>query len=298
MKPFRIQVPASTANLGPGFDSIGLALNLYLTLDVEPAEEWELVNNSLHLEQDANYKDNFIYQVAEKIAAHFEKTLPACKVTVNSDIPLARGLGSSASAIIAGIELANQLCGLHLPLDEKLTLATEFENHPDNIAPALTGGLIIALTMDEHTDWVRVDNFYVDCLLYIPNIELKTEAARNVLPDQFSREYAVRASAISNVLIASLLTENYALAGKMMENDLFHEPYRKELIPHYEKIKTEARKYGAYGTVISGAGPTMLSFVPSDKTPMIADKMKQLLPDYDIKVLTADQKGLTLSPLE
>lgn len=298
MMPFRIQVPASSANLGPGFDSIGLALNLYLTLEVEPAEQWEFINQSPYLIQDENYEDNFIYQIAETIASRFDITLPACKVTVHSDIPLARGLGSSASAIIAGIELANQLGGLSLTTDEKLTFGTEIEKHPDNIAPALIGGIIIAVTMNGHTDWVKVSDFHAETLLYIPNTELKTTAARNVLPDRFTREQAVQASAVSNVLIASLLSGNYPLAGKMMESDQFHEPYRKELIPYYEKIKSEAKKFGAYGTVISGAGPTMISFVPANKGQNIAQKMKHLLPDYDIKVLQIDQTGLSVHPLD
>jgi homoserine kinase len=296
MRPFRIQVPASSANLGAGFDSMGLALNLYLTLDIEPAEEWLFINHSPHLEQDLDYRDNFIYQVAKKIASRYEKTLPACKITVKSDIPLARGLGSSASAIMAGIEIANQLGELGLSTDQKLKLGTEIEKHPDNIAPALMGGVIIAVTMNDHTDWVKVPDFNADSLLYIPKVELKTEASRNVLPDHFSREQAVQASAISNVLIASLLTGDYPLAGDMMEKDMFHEPYRQELIPNYKVIKTEAKKHGAYGTVISGAGPTMISFTKAGEGGSIAKRMEPFLPNYDIKVLKIDQNGLTVSP--
>lgn len=298
MKPFRIQVPASSANLGAGFDSMGLALNLYLTLDVESADEWKFVNLSPHLEQDLDYRDNFIYRVADQIASRYEKTMPACKVTVQSDIPLARGLGSSASAIIAGIELANQLGELNLSIDKKLEFGTEIEHHPDNIAPALIGGVIIAVTMNEHTDWVKVPDFHVDSLLYIPKMELKTEAARNVLPDHFTRGQAVQASAISNVLIGSLLTGDYTLAGKMMEKDIFHEPYRQELIPNYTEIKTEAKKLGAYGTVISGAGPTMISFTKAGEGQALSKKMESLLSDYDIKVLKIDQSGLTVSPMD
>jgi len=298
MKPFCIQVPASSANIGPGFDSIGLALNLYLTLEVELADEWEFINHSPHLTQDSDYRDNYIYQIAKQIADLHQKVLPASKVVIKSDIPLARGLGSSASAIIAGIELANQLGELSLTAEEKLQYGTDIETHPDNIAPALFGGVIIAVTTDDEIDWVKVPDFTVDSLVYIPNVELKTEAARSVLPENFTRGHAAQASAISNVLIASLLTGDYHLAGKMMEKDLFHEPYRAELIPHYDEIKKEAKKLGAYGTVISGAGPTMISFTPGGKGQSIADEMKKLLPEYEIKVLTIDHTGLKVNTIE
>jgi len=297
MKPFSIRVPASSANLGPGFDSVGLALNLYLTLEVEASNEWEFINHSPHLSADTDYKDNFIYQIANQTAKRHHKELAPCKVIVNSDIPLARGLGSSASAIIAGIELANQVAELSLSLEEKLQYGTEIEKHPDNIAPALFGGVIIASTTDNETNWVKVPDFDVDSLVFIPNVELKTEAARNVLPENFSRSEASTASAISNVLIASLLTGDYQLAGKMMEKDLFHEPYRAELIPHYDEIKKEAKNQGAYGTVISGAGPTMISFVPEKKSQMIADHLKQTFSDYEISVLNIDQTGLQVNSI-
>lgn len=293
MSMFTIIVPASSANIGPGFDSAGIAVNRYLTLKVERQGQWEFEHISHFLPVETNYEGHFIYQVARKIAEKYDKLLPTCKVIVDSEIPLARGLGSSASAVVAGIELANQLCELSLSPTEKLQYATEFEGHPDNVAPALFGGLVVtAKSGGGEVDFIQIPNVELDIILYIPNVELKTEEARSVLPDEFARDDATSASGISNVMIASLLTKDFELAGKMMERDLFHEPFRARLIPNYELIKQRATEFGAYGTVISGAGPTMISFVPQGKGDSIAAQMNEVLENYDVASLQIDYNGL------
>src|SRR5690625_4449948 len=132
MSMFTITVPASSANIGPGFDSVGMAINRYLTLQVSENDKWEFIHKSSFLPNNSYYKDHLIYQVATKVANQFRKVLPPCKVIVRSNIPLARGLGSSASAVVAGIELANLLCELSLTKQEMLMNATEIEGHPDN----------------------------------------------------------------------------------------------------------------------------------------------------------------------
>jgi homoserine kinase len=293
MSPFHITVPASSANIGPAFDSAGLALNLYLTLQVEKAEKWEFEHRSPLLPDPTSYEAHFIYQTAKKIADQYDKQLHPCKVDMESEIPLARGLGSSASAVIAGIELANQICGLHLTTEEKLNAATEMEGHPDNVAPALFGGLIISATTEGKTvHSVKLAELDTDMILYIPKIELKTETAREVLPKEFSREEAVSANSISNVMIAALMTNDYRLAGEMMEKDLFHEPYRAELIPNYPEIKQMAKECGAYGTVISGAGPSLISFVPRGEGAKMEKQLQALFKDHRVHALGMDQSGV------
>lgn len=295
MNMFTITVPASSANIGPGFDSAGMAVNLYLTLEVETQDKWEFIHRSPCLPEDTNYQEHFIYLIAKQIAEKYNKSLSPCKVTVQSDIPLARGLGSSSSAVIAGIELANQLCNLSLTIEDKLQIATDIEGHPDNVAPALFGGLIVAaMPTEEKVDHIKVENLDLDLVLYIPDVELKTSDARSVLPTQLSRTEATTASGISNVMIASLIAGDYHLAGKMMEYDQFHEPYRAKLIPNYDLIKQEAKKLGSYGTVISGAGPTMISFVPKNKGQSIATEMDKQLTDYQVTVLKIDNQGLQI----
>ena len=143
MTRFTISVPSSTANIGPGFDSAGMALNLYLVLHVEESDQWVFEHRSAMLPPTTEAKEHFIYQIAERTALLYNSVLPSCKVIVESEIPLARGLGSSASAAVAGIELANQLCKLELTQQEKLDCASEFEGHPDNAAAALLGGFVV-----------------------------------------------------------------------------------------------------------------------------------------------------------
>jgi len=145
----QIRVPGSTANLGPGFDSLGVALNLYLSLEVERSESWEIIMESEDLNIFPTDESNYIIQIALQTAELFQKSLPCCKVRMASEIPLARGLGSSAAAIIAGIELANAMGKLGLTEDEKFRLATEIEGHPDNVGASLFGGLVIGSQMDD-----------------------------------------------------------------------------------------------------------------------------------------------------
>lgn len=299
MNSFTLKVPASTANIGPGFDSVGMALNRYLTLYVQEADKWAFEHHSKHLPHAEEAEKHFIYQIANQVAAHHKMKLPACLVHVESDIPLARGMGSSASAVVAGIEIANQLCGLSMDANEKLDWATEIEGHPDNVAPALLGGLIIsATTKANQVEFYRQPDLGVDLVLYIPDFELKTETARKVLPEQFSRSDATAASSIGHVMVAGLMSGNYELAGRMMEADMFHEPYRSSLIPNYGEIRSSAKEMGAYGTVISGAGPTMISFVPKGSGEDIADKMKAVLPGYTVACMKTDSEGLKVEQAE
>lgn len=294
MNSFRIQVPASSANLGPGFDSVGLAVNLYLTLEVTKQDKWEFI--SPVTADDAPYEEHFIYKVAKQTADKYDAALPPCRVEETSSIPLARGLGSSAAAIIAGIEIANQLGKLNLAPDEKLRIATAIEGHPDNVAPALFGGLIISTFVDGDIDWLKINQLDIEFVVFIPQVELKTSDARDVLPEEYSNTEAALASGISNLAFAALVNGDYALAGQMMEKDRFHEPYRKKLIPNYNRIREEAKKLGAYGTVISGAGPTMIALVPSGAGQDLRQHMERMLPSYRLEFLKVDEDGLKVRP--
>lgn len=293
-----IIVPASSANVGPGFDSAGIALTRYLTIKVKKAEEWKFIHETPLVPEVNHYKNHYIYKIATKVAEWNSCTLPPCHVTMHTEIPLARGLGSSASAIVASIELVNQLCGLNLTEEEKLDFAVKIEGHPDNVAASLLGGFVISVKMGEETKYKKLPKLDMDLVVYIPSFELKTDESRKVLPKQFKMKDAATASAISNLMVSSLLTGDYKLAGKMMESDLFHETYRAKLIPNYYEIRSHARELGAYGTVISGAGPTMISFVPQGEGEKIAEKMRTIFPDYDIEKLEIDEEGLRVKTYE
>ncbi|WP_313891941.1 homoserine kinase [Psychrobacillus sp.] len=294
-KSWHLSIPASTANLGPGFDSIGIALDKYLEVDVEIATEWKIVNLSGNLPEVANPQEHLIVQAAEKTAALHGRALPPCHLAVKSEIPLARGMGSSASAIVAGVELANQVLQLELTAHDKLKVATEIEGHPDNAAASIFGGFTISSNAD-NGDIHVFHAYHIDAafVLFIPNFELKTKAARSVLPEQYSRKMAAQASATANLLTAAFLSQSFEQAGVYMEKDLFHEPYRLDLIPESRNIKLAAKKAGAFGTCISGAGPTLLSLIQKGTEEAFISKLSGAFPNIEMLPVEMNRTGIVV----
>lgn len=289
----KMKIPATTANIGAGFDSIGIALNLYLELDVTEAQEWSFELASPSLEGLPTNKDNYIYQIAKLMAMRFGKQkLPDCHVKMRSDIPLARGLGSSSTAVVAGIALANELLGLQLTKQEIADLATEVEGHPDNVAPAIYGGCVIG-HVDEGFECIQIPiEEELNFITAIPDFEFETMYARSILPAYYSHKEAVKASSIANVSVAAIMQKNWTLLGKMMKKDLFHQPHRKSLLPDFDQV-VEALAADVYGTYLSGAGPTMIAL--ADKT--VEGKLsewKEQFHHLDWKVLKADNVGLVV----
>jgi homoserine kinase len=290
-----ITVPASTANLGPGFDSIGMALSKYLSLKVELSDKWEFIPKTKEVEGIPAGEDNLVYQVAVQVAEKYGVSLPSVKVEVESDIPLARGLGSSASAIVAGIELADVLGNLQLTREEKMEIASLIEGHPDNVGPSIYGGVVIGSHYHEVTHLVHLSNLDLDIVAVIPQYELKTVEARSVLPDNLSYEEAVAAAAIGNVLAAALVSQNWPLVGEMMEKDLLHEPYRSVLVPELDIVRREAKKKGVIGVALSGAGPTVLCLVHKGRGGELAEYLQTIVPECDISVLQIDVAGVQIA---
>ncbi|KOO48494.1 homoserine kinase [Priestia koreensis] len=291
---FTIIVPASSANLGPGFDSVGMALSCYLTLEVEECSEWRFIAASPNLEGIPEGKDNLIYEVAQQVAADRNVTLPPVKVTMTSNIPLARGLGSSASAIVAGIEIANVLGDLQLTKKDKVRIGSVMEGHPDNVGPAVYGGILIGYHHEDETYTVHIKDVEVDTVMVIPPYELKTTYARNVLPEQLAYKRAVEASAVSNTLVAALFTNNWSLVGEVMEKDLFHEPYRSSLVKELAVVRNAAKESGAFGTALSGAGPSILCFVKSNEAEKLVHSLKALVPHCEVRHVKADTEGVRI----
>lgn len=289
MIPFMIRVPASTANVGPGFDSIGIALSLYLEVLVkEKSDHWHVI----HSFDSSIPKDerNLIVSTALKV----NPSLSPYTIEVSSDIPLTRGLGSSAAAIVAGIELANQLGDLHLTNDEKVHLATKFEGHPDNVAASILGGTVVGAMDENHVSVIRIENKGLGVVSLIPNEELNTNESRSVLPDTFLFHDAVRASAVSNVLVAALCQRKWEIVGEMMERDQFHEPYRSQLVPVLPDIRRYAKQFGAYGTALSGAGPSIFILTPYEKRQEIAEQLVKVFPKMKVCELEIDYEGIVV----
>ena len=266
----KIIVPATSANVGPGFDSVGVAVTKYLEIQVcEEREEW-MIEHQLGKWIPRDERNLLL-----KIALQIVPDLQPRRLKMVSDIPLARGLGSSSSVIVAGIELANQLGNLKLSKHEKLQLATKIEGHPDNVAPAIYGNLVIASSVEGQVSAVVAP--FPECafLAYIPNYELRTRDSSGVLPKKLSYKEAVAASSIANVAIAALLTGDMVKAGQAIESDLFHERYRQELVREFATIKKVAKRNGAYATYLSGAGPTVMVLAEPDKMPKIKAELEK-----------------------
>ena len=282
----RITVPATSANIGPGFDSVGVALSKYLTIEIlEKSEKWVVEHD---LEFVPNDERNLLIKTALKVS----KNLPPHRIKMTSDIPLARGLGSSSSVIVAGIELANQLGHLNLSKDDKLRFATNFEGHPDNVAPAIFGNLVIASYVNREVSAIVTDFPDVAFLAFIPNYQLRTSDSRGILPNQLSHKKAVAASSIANVAIAALMKGDMVTAGKAIESDLFHEQFRQRLVHEFYPIKQLAKEVGAYATYLSGAGPTVMTLLSEDKLDEMVAKLEAQKFDGQICPLTVDTRGI------
>lgn len=249
-----ISVPATSANLGPGFDSIGIAVDMQLTLQViAPSTHWQI--DHPFGDEVPHDERNLIIKTALALAP----TLTPYHLQMASPIPLARGLGSSSTAIVAGLVLANELGGQGRSLDDLLAVATRMEGHPDNVAPALFGGLVVATYVQERVHAVKLPLPNLFASIYVPNEELLTAASRDVLPAQLPFKQAVAGSSIANTLVAALATQDWATALPLLEADQFHEQYRAKLVPALATIRKVAHQMGIVGTYLSGAGPTVLT---------------------------------------
>ena len=289
----KIIVPATSANVGPGFDSVGIAVSKYLTIDVLEAQENWWIEHDLG-EEIPSDEENLLLQTALQVASD----LPPHRLKMTSEVPLARGLGSSSSVIVAGIELANQLCNLCLSDEEKLEIATKIEGHPDNVAPAIFGNLVVASYVDQETNHLVLP--FPECALvaFVPNYELKTSDSRNVLPSEWSYKEAVAASSIANVAIAALAKGDLRVAGKAIEADRFHERYRQQLVAEFPQVKDLAHQHEAYATYLSGAGPTIMTLLPVEHAEAFANDLESKALNGQVFSLKIDTTGVKVEASE
>ena len=289
----KIIVPATSANVGPGFDSVGIAVSKYLTIDVLEAQENWWIEHDLG-EEIPSDEENLLLQTALQVVAD----LPPHRLKMTSEVPLARGLGSSSSVIVAGIELANQLGKLSLSDEDKLEIATKIEGHPDNVAPAIFGNLVVASYVDQQTNHLVLP--FPECALvaFVPNYELKTSDSRNVLPSEWTYKEAVAASSIANVAIAALAKGDLRVAGKAIEADRFHERYRQQLVAEFPQVKEVAHQHDAYATYLSGAGPTIMTLLPVEHAEAFAKDLESKDLNGQVFSLKIDTTGVKVEASE
>ncbi|MEO0867346.1 MAG: homoserine kinase [Cyanobacteria bacterium J06642_11] len=269
-----VTVPATTANIGPGFDCLGAALTLYNHFTFTLADALVINVTGKEAERLNTGPDNLVYTSFAALYQHIQQPVPQVHIDIDLNVPLSRGLGSSSTAIVGGLVGANLLAGRPLNQDQLAVLATELEGHPDNVVPALLGGCRLAvhgendiLTLCEipwHESIVPI--------VAIPDFELATHDARQVLPDRYSRADAIFNTAHAGLLLRALATGKEEWL-KTALCDRIHQPYRKTLIPHYDDIHTQALEHGASGLVISGAGPTLLALTSPETAASITSSL-------------------------
>jgi len=255
-----LRVPASSANLGPGFDALGLALSIYLECRFRPTEALTIRVAGRDAAEIPATEDNLIWQTALAVARDTGERLPFVELEIHNDIPLGKGLGSSAAALTAGVVIADRLLGLGWKRHRILDEAARIEGHPDNVAACVLGS-IVASAIDAHgeTRAVRIDlPAKMNLAVVVPDFQLPTSTARAVLPETVSRADAVFNIQRAALLIAALATGS-TLAFPTALEDRLHQPYRAPLIPGMEEI-LRLRAPGLLGCALSGSGPSILVF--------------------------------------
>lgn len=279
MSPVTVTVPATTANLGPGFDCIGAALTLYnrfqFTLLEPTAPPVKMQVTGVDAQHVSRETDNVLYQAFVKVYRQLGQTPPAVEIKIELGVPLSRGLGSSATAIVGGIVGANLLTDRPLEVTEIMELAIALEGHPDNVVPALLGGCRLAVERDRRWQVCEIP-WHRDLIpvVAIPDFELSTKAARAVLPSDIPRADAIFNLAHFGLLLRGLETANPDWLQVGMQ-DRLHQPYRQPLIRGYDAVRRAAIAAGAYEVAISGAGPTLLALTNPTQSQAVANAMTQ-----------------------
>ncbi len=303
-----VKVPATTANIGPGFDCLGMALPIYNTITIEetvlPGTGIEInviaesaAIDELSLEHIPLDENSLVYKAVELLYNSIGQTPSELKINIHSNIPVARGLGSSASVIVGALIAANELLGK--PADEValLSIACEIEGHPDNITPAIVGGLVLSSQEDDGSVIYRKLNWPTEWAITVcvPDFELSTDIARSVLPKEVPMKDAIFNAQRLGMFVQAVNTKDSELM-KLALKDRLHQPYRMKLVPGLDKIMDNLRHIDSVlGCVLSGAGSSIL--VISEKNDL--DKIRGIVKDTwtdqniksDIKTLNIEQTG-------
>jgi homoserine kinase len=273
-----VDVPATTANIGPGFDCLGAALDLSNRFALEviegDGERFDLIIEGSEGTHLRGGPDNLVYRAAQRVWREARQEPVGLRARVELAVPPARGLGSSATAIVAGLVGANALMGEPLSREKLLELAIDLEGHPDNVVPSLVGGLCLtARAASQRWRVLRCEwNESVKVVLAIPSIRLSTSEARRAMPRSIPIQDAVLNLGALTLLLQGLRSGNGDLISDGM-HDRIHEPYRWGLIQGGRTVREAALQAGAWGCVISGAGPTLLALCPAETAEAVGEAM-------------------------
>lgn len=299
-KKVHVKIPATSANMGSGFDAVGIALTLYNEILFEERPGAEAITIEIkgmgQNEIPTDPRENLVSEAMEYVAKRNGQPLPAGHLTLINRIPPARGLGSSSAALVGGIMAGDALAGRKLTKEDILIIANSMEGHPDNVAPATYGGLTSSIIVHDKaiTNSVPVGND-LSFITVSPEIEVSTEEARQALPDTIDYKSAVFNVSRVSFLLSSFFTKRYEYLKYSLQDKL-HVPYRIRLIPHGQDVLDAATAAGALGSTISGSGSTLIAFA-TEREKEIEEAMISTFAGYDIHsfghILKADNQGAT-----
>ncbi|SHJ61141.1 homoserine kinase [Paramaledivibacter caminithermalis] len=288
----KVRVPATSANIGPGFDCLGVALNLYNIFYFEEIDKG-LIIEGCH--EEFSNEDNLIYISMKKCFEKIGYKAKGIKIIIKDNIPVSRGLGSSAACIVGGVIGANEIAGGVLSQEEILNLATEIEGHPDNVAPALLGGMTVAIQDNNNINYSRINvakglKFYA----MIPDFKLSTKESRGVLPKEIPYKDGVFNVGRVSLLITALTNGEFNLLRTACD-DRLHQNYRGKLIDGFDEIKKKCEDLSCLGVFLSGAGPTIMALLCEDGNENfyieIQEFLNTLSKKWEVKSLDIDFVG-------
>lgn len=286
-----IKVPATSANIGPGYDVLGIALNLYNTYKFQEIQTGlELIG----FEEEYSNRENLVYTSMLKVFDEIGYRPKGIRIIADMQIPNSRGLGSSAACILGGVLGANYLAGQPLSKDKLFKVAVDIEGHPDNIAPALFGGLVTSIKDGEEIYYNHVDvSKGLKFIALIPDFTLSTKKSREVLPKEISHLDGVYNTGRVALLLSALSNGRFDLLSHALK-DRFHQPYRGKLIEGFHGIVSRCEEFGSLGVYLSGAGPTIMAIV-EENNDIFSEKMKEHFSstgfNWDVKNLNIDLEG-------
>ena len=289
-----ISVPATSANLGPGFDTLGLAVDLRNRVEFHPSKFFSV---SIKGEGENNPRlkgNNLFISIFNEHYSRLTKKKQNFKFTFYNKIPMSRGLGSSSAVIVSAIASAHEAAGIRVSKRRILNHALVYEPHPDNITPAVMGGFNVA-TIEKNKVFSQKKHLpdYLKAVVVIPNKQMNTAKSRTVLPKSYSKENAIYNLSHTALTVAAFFNEDWEML-KLAAQDRFHQKARMKILPELFSVQKVAYESGALMSALSGSGSTFFSLVYDDDSAMIANKMRQKFPEFGVKILDFDNNGLII----
>ena len=289
-----ISVPATSANLGPGFDTLGLAVDLRNRVEFHPSKFFSV---SIKGEGENNPRlkgNNLFISIFNEHYSRLTKRKQNFKFTFYNQIPMSRGLGSSSAVIVSAVASAHEAAGIRVSKRRILNHALVYEPHPDNITPAVMGGFNVA-TIEKNKVFSQKKHLpdYLKAVVVIPNKQMNTARSRTILPKSYSKENAIYNLSHSALTVAAFFNEDWEML-KLAAQDRFHQKARMKTLPELFAVQKTAYESGALMSTLSGSGSTFFSLVYDEDSAMIANKMRQKFPEFGVKILDFDNNGLII----